>query len=430
MLRMLSSYRCRSLFALQHGETLDLPGGSLTLYVDDSELNRDSAMLVRDEACSFFNMNDCKLFDALAGIHASGEKIDVFTCQYSGAIWHPVCYEYDPVRYAAISTEKYLSKFDSVARAIETLRPKMYFPSAGPPCFLDPELFHLNTQPVNIFPSASRIIEYLEARLRKSDVRLVHVVPGDRVEAACDDIRHLEIGPRVDEKDVVPYLRNYAAEIGAIPANVRREARTDVVERLRTALEEKLAAFSLAARIDVPLHVFLWESPCRRLRVDFQAGCVEKVPELSDEHFYELSAPAWQVERMLDGHLSWDAFGLTFRVKLRRNPDVYQPLLYAFLVLETEHIPRYCERISEMERNQERIIVQSGGKHYSVLRWCPHMGADLSRAVVNDEGVLTCPRHRWRFDLEHQGQCISNHTSICAEELMVMVQAGGGSSDF
>jgi len=43
------------------------------------------------------------------------------------------------------------SKFETVARAIETVRPRVYLPSAGPPCFLDPMLMHLNFERMNVF---------------------------------------------------------------------------------------------------------------------------------------------------------------------------------------------------------------------------------------------------------------------------------------
>ena len=36
--------------------------------------------------------------------------------------------------------KKSRSKFESVARAIESVQPRFWLPSAGPPCFLDPTL--------------------------------------------------------------------------------------------------------------------------------------------------------------------------------------------------------------------------------------------------------------------------------------------------
>jgi UDP-MurNAc hydroxylase len=49
-----------------------------------------------------------------------------------------------------------------------------------------------------------------------------------------------------------------------------------------------------------------------------------------------------------------------------------------------------------------------------VNRFCPHQGADLTGAWVEDGRYLVCPRHRWHFDLSDEGKCMTNCTSIHA----------------
>ena len=131
-------------------------------------MNRDSAILVYSDGHCFLNLNDCKLHDQLKDIKKENGHIDVFTCQFSGATWHPICYDYPEELYERISKQKMLSKFEATAQAIEAVNPKIYLPSAGPPCFLDPVLFHLNFEPVNAFPRAPKLLAYLEERLQKS----------------------------------------------------------------------------------------------------------------------------------------------------------------------------------------------------------------------------------------------------------------------
>lgn len=405
--------------ALRNNESMPFGSqGKLTLYVDDTELNRDSAILIRSGNATFFNMNDCKLFDALPGIIEREGAPDVFTCQYSGAIWHPTCYEYDDERYAAISKKKYLAKFEAVARAIDLLRPKLYFPSAGPPCFLDSELFHLNEQQTNIFPIAERILAYLDKRLQKNPVPLFHAVPGDRIDISdSGEVRCSDLGERVPPENRIDYLKRYAARIGPIAADHRQADPDDVFERLRTELQAKLERFVFASRIDVPLYVQVDELPGRILRIGFPEATLTEVDALPGEHFYSLRAPAWVFRRVLDRQITWDEFGLSFRVRLRRDPDVYQPFLYAFLVLEIETVDHYCRHMLELEGRQERIVVEAGGKQYSIQRYCPHMGADLTAAHVDDNGILTCPRHRWQFDLTSGGVCTNNAASVCAKAI-------------
>src|SRR5215467_2866831 len=167
----------------QHGEEISLPGGAAKLFLDDSGINRDSSILLRADGETFLDLNDCKLHDQLPAIHASEGPISIFTCQFSGATWHPTCYAYEPEEYQSISKKKLVNKFETVARAIETLQPRAYLPSAGPACFLDPTLIHLNFEPVNIFPRAPLLLQYLRGRLNGCGTLLLDIMPGDVVSA-------------------------------------------------------------------------------------------------------------------------------------------------------------------------------------------------------------------------------------------------------
>lgn len=64
----------------------------------------------------------------------------------------------------------------------------------------------------------------------------------------------------------------------------------------------------------------------------------------------------------------------------------------------------------------DRMVILDGGKHYNVDRFCPHKGSDLALAHVK-QGVLTCPRHKWRFNLEAGGICLEHGGSINAQRL-------------
>ncbi len=93
------------------------------LFLDDSGLNRDSGILVQAEGEVFLNLNDCKLYDELSSITQKHGPISVFSCQFSGATWHPTCYDYSAEEYSSISARKRISKFEMVARGIETVQP-------------------------------------------------------------------------------------------------------------------------------------------------------------------------------------------------------------------------------------------------------------------------------------------------------------------
>lgn len=407
-----------------HGERVALPGGYARLFLDDSELNRDSAIFVRLDGQTFFNINDCKLHDQLHSIAEEEGALDAFAAQFSGATWHPTCYAYPLQEYERISRKKMMSKFEAVAQAIETVRPGAYLPSAGPPVFLDPILLEKNFEPVNIFPRAPHVLEWLGKRLKKSmpEIHMPEWMPGDVLDVAHGEIR-AEAQQRVVEDDFESYVRAYAERYSDF-FEARREqheneqAEIDYLDRLQKrlcdALQTKLDGFELAGRIDRPLYFRLSDAPEHLLRVDFANGTATTAPNVEEKEFYELAAPSWELKRVLDGLLTWEDFALTFRMRLNRAPDIYQTLMQGFLVMEPEDLNPFCKHVLDLESRAERIAVEAGGCKYSINRICPHQGADLAEGWVEEDRYLVCSRHRWRFDLHNDGKAEQANESIHA----------------
>lgn len=405
------------LILCKHGEEVDLPGGSAKLFIDDSGINRDSSILIRAHGEAFLNLNDCKLHDQLPEISAAEGPISIFTCQFSGATWHPTCYTYKSEEYQSISRKKLVTKFETVARAIEAVRPRAFLPSAGPACFLDPTLIHLNFEPVNIFPRTPLLFQYLRDRLPGCETLLLDIMPGDVVSA--DTCRwELRGKERVGEEDFQSYIQSYAARYQGYFFQKQRppceEQARQILFRLQSALEEKLSAFELHDRLHVPLYFGLSDVSNKMLRIDFPSRTVEQVPGISEPDYYSLITPSWQITRVLDKAITWEEFALTFRVRLNRKPDVYQTLIQGFLLLESEDMNWFCRRLLEVEQSGIRTIVEAGGIPYSIDRYCPHQGGDLSCGWADEGRLWTCPRHRWQFALDKNGDCLTGNGSIHA----------------
>lgn len=420
-------YECEQIIFFKHTQEVSIPGGSLKFYVDDSRANRDSAILVKAGETTFLNMNDCKLFDTLHQVVRENGKITVFACQFSGATWHPTCYEYPVASYEAMSSKKSMAKFESVAKAIELVRPDVYIPSAGPVCFLDPLLFHLNTEPVNIFPRAPKFINYLKVRLRHPPILMPEIMPGDVVDASSCEFTALG-SERITEGTAVSYISEYAADYAEYFR--RRQVEQNAVDEettmadLHCELEQKLSALTLAERVKVPLYFRIGDSNRWMLRVDFGNRRIEPTLLNNDVDYYEISAPAWEIAKVLNRELTWEEFSLTFRTRLKRNPDVYDPVLHAFLIMEAHDLGRYCDLLLQIESQEERILVEVQGQTFSVRRYCPHQGGDLTCGWVDQGRFLTCPRHRWQFDLFRGGLCTTNATDIAAISLEPEEKAG------
>lgn len=421
LLDALEGYRCQSIITCADKESVTIPGGTVTLYLDDSELNRDSSVLIKADGLSFLNMNDCKLHDELPAIAAAQGSIDILAAQFSGATWHPTCYDYPRKTYERISRKKMISKFEATAQAIETIRPRVFLPSAGPACFLDPLLLHLNFEPVNIFPRAPRLIAYLKRRFKGGlPCACQEIMPGDLLDAASGQFLYLA-PERVDDANFAAYIKAYAAQYESFFLERQRlyekPAGEPPLERLQAALAEKLDLLTLRDRVTVPLYFQLSDSEGPLLRVDFAGNKVEQVAAITEESRYVIAAPSWEVARVLDGLLTWEDFALTFRMRLDREPDVYQTVLQGYLLMEPEDMNWFCAKVLAVEQQQERIVVEARGCRFAVNRFCPHQGADLTSGWVEKERYLVCPRHRWQFDLEKDGRCTTNETSIHAVPL-------------
>jgi UDP-MurNAc hydroxylase len=284
-----------------------IPGGSVKLYLDDSGINRDSGILVRSDGQTFLNLNDCKLNEELPLISATEGPISVFTCQFSGATWHPTCYEYEPQEYQRISKKKLYNKFEMVARAIETTRPRTYLPSAGPACFLDPALIELNFGPVTIFPRAPQLIQYLRKRLARCETRVLEIMPGDAVGAVAGEVV-AQGKERVDDSEFETYIRSYAARYNDYFRERQRkpseEQAQELLSRLILALKRKLDAFELHDRLSVPLYFGLSDFTGKMLKIDFPSRTVKHVAGIPESDYYSLMTPSWQIARVLDGAIT------------------------------------------------------------------------------------------------------------------------------
>jgi UDP-MurNAc hydroxylase len=402
----------------RHRQQIDIQGGSLRLYLDDSGVNRDSCILMKADGQSFLNMNDCKLHDELPAIVRDEGPVSAFACQFSGATYHPTCYDYPRDEYERISRHKRDSKFQMVQRAIETTSARVYLPSAGPACFLDPELLEINFEPCNIFPRASQLIRHLRENLPASPLLVPEMMPGDVLHVEENRVE-FKAEQRIDEENFESYVRSYAARyrnyFSDRQPRVSPREMDRIIERLRIELQNKLAALTLHDRIDVPLFFALSDYDGKVLRIDFPKRRVDEAPSIdASGNYYSVKAPSWQIARVLDGLTTWEEFALTFRMRLNRKPDVYQTLIQGFLLMEPEDMNWFCGRLLEIEQRRNRAIIDAGGTRYSIDRLCPHQGADLTQGCLQDGRLWTCPRHRWQFALDKDGQCTTNDATINA----------------
>ena len=395
-----------------HAKPVELPGGlRVTIHIETSISDGpggDSALLVDDGSVRLLNMNDCRIHD-LATLTADG-PIDIQWLQYSGAIWYPMVYDHPPEVMRELVDQKVEAQLSRAQRYVEAVDARVVVPSAGPPCFLDPELFGLNVidgDELSIFPDQRIFIERLGRSGRPTGrlavpgtafeitpgaVTVTHPVPEDVVERIFSDKRE--------------YLRTYAADwarwLESHKAGWPAPA-PDLAGRLKTWWEPLLAQ-APTLRQGVGANV-LFRAGDESVLVDFPAGQVRAHDGEPFAFSFDLPRPlveAVVAQRAVD----WsNALLLSCRFRAWRAGE-FNEYVYNFLKsLSDERIVRAeAEARYRLAPPPEVEEIELCG--YVMERWCPHRQADLSVFGEVEGGVLTCHLHGWQFDLE-SGRCLT-----------------------
>jgi UDP-MurNAc hydroxylase len=411
---MVSAIPHHSLTELKDGERWSEPTGHWqgACFVDDSGLCRDSAFLLQiGGTFSFLNLNDCKIYDRLGEMRQICPNMDLFTTQFSGATWHPVCYDYPPDARRKISEAKRMSKFRQVGNSLRNLRPTLYVNSAGPACFLDDELIELNFEALSTFPDAWEFSDFLNATLPSQRQEVIQ--PGDRI--GIPDLTLHPVAGRLDRKDKRAYILDYAgrhrAGIAAMHAGNGLLDKPALLDRLAGELREKVRGFSVPTE-PFPAAIFVVDGGPDGAVVDFAARSVQIGPARQQrEVFYQFDIPAWAADRLLRKKINWEELSLSFRVKAHRQPDTYCTGVNGFFFNEADQMADFCRKLTDFRANRERIVVTSEGSSHEIDGKCPHQGGDL-KAGWSDGPCWVCPRHRWKFDLTNGGKCTTSADSI------------------
>lgn len=70
----------------------------------------------------------------------------------------------------------------------------------------------------------------------------------------------------------------------------------------------------------------------------------------------------------------------------------------------------------------ERLVAifNRDGEYHAIDDLCPHMGASLGAGQLDEEGVVTCPWHAWRFNVCSGAWCDNPTLKIDAFQVRVV----------
>lgn len=415
----------RPIIVVDAWEEFEPAPGVTAFFVSEPPMHHDSAIVLQADGRSVLNLNDAHLFPMhLRDIRRSlGGQVDVLCFQGSGASWYPMVYDYDDERKAQLARQKRLGKLAYCQKVMKLVEPVVGIPLAGPPAFLDPELFPFNAQQENdgIFPDPQQVAEWLA---RRGAGRVEVLLPGDAWDAEgrakVDDPEWSDFS--FDQR--WDYLRDYArrraphvqAALAQFP-----EPEGSVEPEMRRWLGALLASSPhFRERIGMRVGFEIRGPGGGEWSVDFRAGREGVYAGVAECGYVYTFDSRW-VPALASGALPWVDFVLSNRFRARRNPDRYSDHLH--MVLKYCGQPEALAAVEAFETTfarDERMAVHLDGKVYSISRYCPHAGGDLLQAgEILPDGRVRCLAHAYEFDIR-TGECL---TGTCAPLAVQVAEA-------
>jgi UDP-MurNAc hydroxylase len=400
-------------------EEHEFHGIKFKIFIDESGINRDSAILLKAKNLSFFDGNDCKIFDRASWLRGRCGAIDIMSCQFSGANMYPVCYEKTPDEYKNISHQKKMRKFVAMRAFINDLKPKVFVPSAGPPIFPFPEHYQLNFETETIFPKWWDFQSYLEG-IGDATKFVPLAVGGSVATDGKGGFNFDRLARKIGDEELrrtVSYYRNIDATISApsIPPS------EDVLAYFEKQMIKKIGVLreQSAVRLGCPLYFEVKTGNDRSVvylihpdRLLLEKAARESI---AAPYYLHLTSVEAIGKLMLSGK-GWGTYFLSFLFRNKHDPDVYDSVRNTFFVAnDADELAFGLKKLTEFRDNNEYITLESsdGLSTVTCKRFCPHQGGDLKYARFDGRFVV-CPRHQWRFDCENGGRADQSGDTIDA----------------
>jgi UDP-MurNAc hydroxylase len=372
----------------------------------------DSSLWVEYDGIRILNQNDARPTDL--GTFAELGHVHAHLLQFSGAIWYPMVYELPANAKTAFGKQKRDRQFDRTFRYIDDLKASYVFPIAGPPCFLDDDLWQFNDifdDPGNIFPDQS---VFMSEYAKVGGSNGVVLLPGSVASVTADGCEATHPVPDLDDffAHKEDHLRDYQARMRPVIAAAKeswKHPEIDVVKELKRRVEPLLdESIYLATGVGGPVRFDLVGydgETVESILVDFPN---KEVRRAADEKVrYRFRTERALVEHLLHiDEVDWvNSLFLSCRFSAARIGQ-YNEFVYSFFKCLSEERLQYAEGwYDEHQRTTDAEDITLGD--WRVQRRCPHLKADLTRFGIVDGNVLTCQLHGWKFDLA-SGRCLTS----------------------
>lgn len=400
----------------------------------------DSGLVVSDGETTAFNMNDARPID-LDVIADQFGHVDVHMLQYSGAIWYPMVYDIPKRSKANFAAQKRQRGMDRARSYIEQVGATWVIPSAGPPMFLDDDLFALNdfgsgidsadagnARPgdvTSIFPDQETFLEQM--RIHGTDDGERHrglmMVSGSTARftgSTLDEVSHPYAPHDVFGENKQAYLERMKEKFAPVIAAQKQTWAVDdgesLLEPLRELFEPIMAQSDLICDgIGYPVGLVITPDfhskdgadhpQAHTVVLDFPNRIVREPKEGEGKYRYGFRIAPELVRTVLrDQEPDWvNTIFLSTRFTTWRIGG-YNEYLYTFFKCLTDERIAYADGWFSEAHDDSASIIKDG---WEIQRRCPHLKADLSKFGVIEGEKLTCNLHGWQWDLP-SGRCLTS----------------------
>ena len=390
----------------------------------------DSGLVVSDGETTCFNMNDSRPID-LDVVHDEFGHVDIHLLQYSGAIWYPMVYDIPRKSKANFAKQKRQRGMDRARSYIEQVDATWVVPSAGPPMFLDDDLYALNdfntgseSDQASIFPDQAEFLEQMTTH--GTDDGKTHrglmMVSGSTVTLSGSELLELSHPYPPEEvfgENKAGYLARMKAKfapiIAAEKATWAPAGGEPLLPQLQALFEPAMKDSDLISDgIGYPVGLVVGPGVgsegsgpenTATFVLDFPNRTVRMRDEGDGKYRYGFRIAPELVRTVLrDNEPDWvNTIFLSTRFTTWRVGG-YNEFLYTFFKCLTEERIHYADGWFAEAHDDSASICQDG---WEMQRRCPHLKADLEKFGVIEGDKLTCNLHGWQWDLA-SGRCLTS----------------------
>ena len=289
-------------------------------------------------------------------------------------------------------------KITDYLNLIDYLDIKKMINTAGPPCFLDQELHHLNSFDDNpsIFFDGWQIPEF------DTNDKIYRVIPGDTFthNTVVDRKQRPSFSSSKREFIITHYFKKGKHQLDENDNKISQEQ----WNRVRTQFTSWMNHIMVNSKwLKEYIHhkIYISVLNYKTFCLDFRKHTVTEVDKiLRKGAYYIISFPEKMFYQLVtENYTDWEQAFLSCKCKFDRFPDKYNRWILSFFRnLKIEQLDRIYQVANSKEVKEGVMTVGE----YEVNRYCPHQQYDLlHHSKINlEENTIQCLGHGWKWDLK------------------------------